>query len=63
MQLLDLVQADGLAPKKVASTNGGEYHSPCPGCGGKDRFIIWNPYAVLDSTVRNLACWQQNGGT
>ena len=42
MQLLDLVQADGLAPKKVASTNGGEYHSPCPGCGGKDRFIIWN---------------------
>jgi hypothetical protein len=42
MQLLDLVQADGLEPKKVASTNGGEYHSPCPGCGGKDRFIIWD---------------------
>ncbi|EFK11872.1 zinc-binding domain of primase-helicase [delta proteobacterium NaphS2] len=28
-------------PTKVASTNGGEYHSPCPGCGGKDRFHVW----------------------
>ncbi|MBS0656422.1 MAG: hypothetical protein JSR46_11645, partial [Verrucomicrobia bacterium] len=42
MYILDLAVADGLDPKKVASTNGGEYHSPCPGCGGKDRFIIWN---------------------
>ncbi|MCX6989755.1 MAG: zinc-binding protein [Chlamydiae bacterium] len=42
MQLLDLIQADGLVPKKVASTNGGEYHCPCPRCGGKDRFIIWD---------------------
>ena len=42
MQLLDLVQADGLAPKKITSIKGGEYHSPCPFCGGKDRFIVWN---------------------
>ncbi len=28
-------------PKKVSSTKGGEYHSPCPGCGGKDRFHVW----------------------
>lgn len=32
----------GLHPKRVTSTNGGEYHSPCPCCGGKDRFIIWS---------------------
>jgi len=28
-------------PKKVASTHGGEYCGPCPGCGGDDRFRIW----------------------
>lgn len=42
MGLLLFVKEDGLNPKRVASTNGGEYHSPCPGCGGKDRFIIWD---------------------
>lgn len=26
--------------KKVGGTNGGEYHGPCPFCGGKDRFIV-----------------------
>ena len=26
--------------KKVASTNGGEYHGPCPFCGGEDRFMV-----------------------
>ena len=42
MEILELAFQDGLNPKKVAATNGGEYHSPCPGCGGKDRFIVWN---------------------
>lgn len=27
--------------KKVATTNGGEYAGPCPGCGGSDRFRVW----------------------
>ena len=40
MEILKLAFQDGLNPKKVAATNGGEYHSPCPECGGKDRFII-----------------------
>lgn len=40
--ILSLAAEVGLYPKKVANTNGGEYHSPCPRCGGKDRFIIWN---------------------
>jgi DNA primase len=42
MGVLSFAKEDGLNPKKVASTKGGEYHSPCPGCGGKDRFIIWD---------------------
>ncbi|MBY0529259.1 MAG: hypothetical protein K2P51_03620 [Rhabdochlamydiaceae bacterium] len=42
MGLLEFAIDDGLNPKKVASTKGGEYHSPCPACGGKDRFIIWD---------------------
>jgi len=40
--LLLLANEMGLIPRRVASTHGGEYHSPCPNCGGKDRFIIWN---------------------
>jgi DNA primase len=27
--------------KKVASTHGGEWTGPCPGCGGNDRFHVW----------------------
>ncbi len=42
MGILLIAKEDGLNPKRVASTKGGEYHSPCPGCGGKDRFIIWD---------------------
>jgi hypothetical protein len=41
MNLLQLANELNISPKRVASTNGGEYHSPCPSCGGKDRFIIW----------------------
>jgi len=41
MTILDLLQGDGIIPKKVASTHGGEYASPCPGCGGNDRFRCW----------------------
>lgn len=40
MDLLEIMQSHGFVPKKVSSTNGGEYHSPCPACGGKDRFSI-----------------------
>jgi len=41
MNLLRLAEEVGLEPFKTSSTNGGEYHSSCPGCGGKDRFILW----------------------
>jgi len=39
--ILELLREHGLTPKRVASTNGGEYASPCPGCGGEDRFRVW----------------------
>lgn len=38
MNLLDMLRSRGLAPVQVSSAKGGEYASPCPGCGGKDRF-------------------------
>jgi hypothetical protein len=27
--------------KNVSATKGGEWHSPCPVCGGNDRFHVW----------------------
>lgn len=38
MRLVELAQEYGLAPKKVASTEGGEWKSACPKCGGSKRF-------------------------
>lgn len=37
IHLLNLIPGDF---KKVGGTGGGEFHGPCPMCGGKDRFII-----------------------
>jgi len=42
IDLLNLIDRDTNL-KKVASTGGGEYHGPCPFCGGKDRFVV-QPY-------------------
>lgn len=39
--LLELLEQRGVSPQKVAGTYGGEFHSPCPGCGGEDRFHVW----------------------
>lgn len=41
MNLLDIAQKNGRAYKKVSAIHGGEYHGPCPKCGGNDRFHIW----------------------
>lgn len=42
MNLLDLLQDYGLAPKRKAACHGGEYSLPCPFCkDGHDRFLIW----------------------
>lgn len=39
--ILDLLKQDGFDPRRVATTNGGEFASPCPACGGTDRFRSW----------------------
>lgn len=39
--LLDLLNRQGINHKKVASTNGDEYHSECPYCHDRDDFICW----------------------
>jgi len=41
MNLLDLAKELGLDPRKTSAAHGGEYHCPCPNCGGTDRFIFW----------------------
>ena len=41
MDILDLLKNNGINPKWAATTNGGEYSSACPGCGGDDRFRVW----------------------
>jgi DNA primase len=41
MNILDAASSAGVSLKKAASTKGGEYAGPCPGCGGKDRFRCW----------------------
>ena len=38
MNILNLLQQDGLTPVHVSK---GEWHSPCPDCGGVDRFSCW----------------------
>lgn len=55
MNLLDLAQSYGLSPKKVASTNGGEYKSACPRCGGSKRFWI-QPYRQGKRCLGSYAC-------
>lgn len=41
MNILDLLQQEGITAKKVSGTRGGEYASACPVCGGSDRFRVW----------------------
>jgi DNA primase len=41
MNLLDIAQKDGRTYRRVSSIHGGEYHGPCPSCGGTDRFHVW----------------------
>lgn len=41
MNLFDLANELDLGPKKASCSEKAEYHSRCPECGGKDRFIFW----------------------
>lgn len=39
--ILDLLKQRGLEPKPKQGASSDEYSSPCPKCGGKDRFTFW----------------------
>ena len=41
--ILDILRryVDGIKIKKASARSGGEYHSPCPKCGGTDRFCVF----------------------
>lgn len=41
MNTLELATGGGRSYKKVSMIHGGEYHGPCPGCQGTDRFHVW----------------------
>lgn len=57
MTILELAQQTGLNPKWVAGTSGGVYHSPCPICGGTDRFYI-QPYRQMSKCFGSYCCRQ-----
>ena len=41
MTILELLEEDKIKGKWVNSSYGRKYESPCPGCGGDDRFQYW----------------------
>lgn len=41
MTILDLLEEDHIRGEWTNSTYGKKYASPCPGCGGSDRFHVW----------------------
>ncbi len=41
MNVKDLLSEDGFSCTHIACTYGGTYASPCPSCGGRDRFRCW----------------------
>ncbi len=54
---MELAQEAGLQPKWAASTEGGEYKSSCPLCGGKDRFSI-QPNKQMKNCLGRYYCRQ-----
>lgn len=41
--LLTLIEREtGFTFRRTSNHDGGEYHAPCPWCGGEDRFMVWN---------------------
>lgn len=55
MDLIKLAEEAGLKPKWVALTQGDEYHSPCPACGGTDRFIM-HPNKQMSKCTGSYFC-------
>ena len=58
--LLGLVESRGIRMRKVGNKHGGEYHGPCPFCGGEDRFAVW-PHQR--SNICEGTFWCRGGNT
>jgi DNA primase len=58
LNLVELAEKVGLAPRWAASTQNGEYHSACPACGGNDRFIIQPNRVARNGTLGCFLCRQ-----
>lgn len=58
---MELAQEVGLQPKWAASTEGGEYKSSCPQCGGNDRFSI-QPNKQMNNCLGRYYCRQCGAG-
>ena len=54
MDLLGLLNLLNLGPRRVSPR---EYHSACPECGGKDRFLSW-PAEVRGKCTGAFMCRQ-----
>ncbi len=53
MNIIDLLEEAGYQPKRKASTNGGEFCSPCPFCqDGTDRFVSWPEKSNTDGRLQ-----------
>jgi hypothetical protein len=52
--ILDILRrkVDPARVKHVSGTKGGEWHSPCPVCGGNDRFHVWPNQGGGDTAQR-----------
>lgn len=57
-KLIELAEKIGLQPRLVASTESGEYHSSCPQCGGKNRFIIQPNRQAKNGVIGCYLCRQ-----
>lgn len=59
--ILDILRryVDGTKIKKASARSGGEYHSPCPKCGGTDRFCVFpeQPGGALDMQHGITGTW------
>lgn len=60
----DLLAQRGLKAVKISEQHGGEYVSPCPKCGGRERFHIWplrNPNIMRGGTWWCNCCVRGGG--
>lgn len=61
MDIKILLEEDGFACKRIANTYGGTYSSPCPWCGGTDRFRCWPNNGEVGGNYFCQKCGKKGG--